>query len=98
MDFAEVVRQYIVAAILKGMLFSRHKRLARHGKKRFILSNLQLLAEIGAGQNGINLFDRSIMNIRIIAGWPIRLGSLKALTANIGLKTVRLLLKEMIIF
>ncbi|CDL17289.1 hypothetical protein [Klebsiella pneumoniae IS46] len=38
------------------------------------------------------------MNIRIIAGWPIQLGSLKALTANIGLKTVRLLLKEMIIF
>lgn len=60
MDFAEVVRQYIVAAILKGMLFSRHKRLARHGKKRFILSNLQLLAEIGAGQNGINLFDRRV--------------------------------------
>ena len=44
MDFAEIVRQHIVAAILKGMRFPRHKRLARHGKEWFVLSNLQLLA------------------------------------------------------
>ena len=60
MDFAEVVRQHIVAAILKRMRFPRHKRLARHRKKRFVLSDLQLLTKIGTGQNGIDLFDRRI--------------------------------------
>lgn len=38
MDFAEVVRQHIVAAILKGMRFPRHKRLACRDLQNTVLN------------------------------------------------------------